>query len=46
MTPWQIAFWLVSPKNALDGGIPMDLIRSGDERVLEAAGRANEMVEG
>lgn len=37
MTPWQTAFWLVSPSSALDGGLPIDAIRRGDERVVEAA---------
>lgn len=37
MTPWQTAFWLVSPSSALDGGLPLDAIRRGDEGVIEAA---------
>lgn len=37
MTPWQTAFWLVSPSSALDGGLPLDAIRRGDEGVVEAA---------
>lgn len=37
MTPWQTAFWLVSPSSALDGGLPLDAIRRGDERGVEAA---------
>lgn len=46
MTPWQIAFWLVAPKNALNGGIPIDLIRAGDERVTQAADQAYALVDG
>lgn len=37
MTPWQTAFWLVSPSSALDGGLPLDAIRRGDEGVVAAA---------
>lgn len=37
MTPWQKAFWLVSPSSALEGGLPLDAIRRGDEGVVEAA---------
>ena len=37
MTPWQTAFWLVSPSSALDGGLPLDTIRRGDEKVVDAA---------
>jgi len=37
MTPWQAAFWLVSSSSALDGGLPLDAIRRGDERVVGAA---------
>lgn len=37
MTPWQTAFWLVSPSSALDGGLPLDAIRRGDEEVVDAA---------
>lgn len=37
MTPWQTAFWLVSPSSVLDGGLPLDAIRRDDERVVEAA---------
>lgn len=37
MTPWQTAFWLVSPSSALDGGLPLDAIRRGDEQAVEAA---------
>lgn len=37
MTPWQTAFWLVSPSSALDGGLPLDAIRRGDEGVVDAA---------
>lgn len=37
MTPWQTAFWLVSPSSALDGELPLDAIRRGEERVAEAA---------
>lgn len=37
MTPWQTAFWLVSPASALDGRLPIDAIRLGDGTVVEAA---------
>ncbi|MBK1636871.1 hypothetical protein [Rhodovulum adriaticum] len=37
MTPWQTAFWLVSPSSALDGGLPLDAIRRGDEQAVDAA---------
>lgn len=37
MTPWQTAFWLVSPSSAFDGGLPLDAIRRGDERGVDAA---------
>lgn len=37
MTSWQTAFWLVSPSSALDGGLPLDAIRRGDESVVDAA---------
>lgn len=37
MTPWQTAFWLVSPSSALDGGPPLNAIRRGDEKVVDAA---------
>lgn len=37
MTPWQTAFWLVSPSSALDGGLPIDAIQRDDARVVDAA---------
>jgi hypothetical protein len=37
MTPWQRAFWLVSPSSTLEGGRPIDVIRNGDERAVQAA---------
>ena len=45
-SPWQIAFWLVSPLNALDGRPPIDLVRDGDKRVVEAAAHAYELPTG
>lgn len=46
LSNWQAAFWLVSPQNALDGDLPVDLIQVGDDRVIAAAQSAYEMVEG
>lgn len=37
MTPWQTAFWLVSPCDMLDGAVPLDLIGAADDRVVAAA---------
>lgn len=45
MTPWQTAFWLVSPSSVLDGGLPLDAIRRGDEKGVDAARReASEII--
>lgn len=40
MTPWQRAFWMASPKKELGGGSPADCIQSGDDRVVDVAGKA------
>jgi hypothetical protein len=37
LTPWQRAFWLASPSDELDGDLPVDRLRAGDPRVVEAA---------
>ncbi len=37
MTPWQRAFWLVAPDVQLDGEVPHELVRQGDDRVVAAA---------
>ena len=37
MTPWQTAFWLVSPSSTLDDSLPLDAIRGGDEQAIDAA---------
>ncbi len=46
LSSWQCAYWLVSPENALDGDLPVDLIHAGDKRVIAAAESAYGMVEG
>lgn len=46
LSPWQIAFWLVSPQNSLDGRLPIDLVRDGDAGVVEAAKHAYELSAG
>ncbi|WP_171126140.1 MULTISPECIES: hypothetical protein [unclassified Ruegeria] len=40
MTPWQRAYWMTSPRKELGGQFPAQCIRAGDERVVDAAGRA------
>ena len=45
-TAWQRAFWLVSPKEALDGETPVDAVKAGDDRVVETARGASELVAG
>jgi hypothetical protein len=40
LSPWQRAFWLVAPLDALGGAAPIELVRAGDARVLDAAARA------
>ncbi len=40
MTPWQRAFWITTPRKELGGEFPVDCIQAGDERVVDAAGRA------
>lgn len=37
LTPWQRAFWLAGPSDELDGELPVDRLRAGDRRVVEAA---------
>lgn len=37
LTPWQRAFWLASPSDELDGELPVERLRAGDPRVVEAA---------
>lgn len=39
MTPWQIAFWIVSPNARLDAVTPIEAIRRGDTSVIAAAER-------
>jgi hypothetical protein len=39
MTPWQIAFWIVSPNAQLDLAAPIDAIRKGDGMAIAAAER-------
>ncbi|WP_419738581.1 hypothetical protein [Ruegeria sp.] len=43
---WQSAFWLVSPKESLDGNSPAEAVRLKDERVIETARNACERVAG
>lgn len=45
-TAWQRAFWLVSPKELLDGETPADAIERGDDRVVATARRAGDRVAG
>ena len=45
-TAWQRAFWFVSPKEALDGKTPAEAARAGDDRVVETARVAGELVAG
>ncbi len=45
-TPWQRAFWFVSPKEDLDGQTPAESVRAGDHRVVETARSAGELVAG
>lgn len=45
-TAWQRAFWFVSPKETLEGRTPADAVRAGDERVVETARVAGELVAG
>ncbi|MEM9127092.1 MAG: hypothetical protein AAGB28_14995 [Pseudomonadota bacterium] len=44
MTPWQCAFWMTSPKADLDDQCPADCIQAGDDRVVELAGRAGQLL--
>ena len=43
LTPWQRAFWLTSATDDLGGAAPSDLVKAGDERVVEAARQAYEI---
>lgn len=36
-TPWQIAFWIVSPNASLDGATPLSAIQEGNQSVLGSA---------
>lgn len=45
-TPWQRAFWFVSPKEDLDAQTPAEAVREGDHRVVETAHSAGELVAG
>ncbi|WP_025051157.1 hypothetical protein [Sulfitobacter noctilucae] len=45
-TAWQRAFWFVSPKETLDGKTPAEAVRAGDDRVVETARVAGELVAG
>ncbi|MYH59887.1 MAG: hypothetical protein F4145_18345 [Boseongicola sp. SB0675_bin_26] len=42
-TPWQRAFWLVSPKEELDGNTPEKAMRDGNDRVVEVARSAGQL---
>ncbi|WP_170464449.1 hypothetical protein [Ruegeria arenilitoris] len=39
MTPWQLAYWMTSPKAELGGDTPAKSIQTGDNRVVDAAGK-------
>lgn len=43
---WQRAFWMVSPNEWLDEGLPFEAIRAGDRDVIEAAAEAGRMAIG
>ena len=43
LTPWQRAFWLVSPKEELDGIAPEKAIRDGNDQVVDVAGSAGQL---
>jgi len=45
-TPWQRAFWCVSPKEDLDGHTPVRAIQGGDGRVVAVAQGAHDHVAG
>jgi len=45
-SPWQRAFWLVAPEDALGGETPIARIARGDPPVVEAARRAGELTIG
>lgn len=42
-TPWQRGFWLVSPKEELDGDTPEKAMRDGNDRVVEVARSAAQL---
>ena len=45
-TPWQRAFWFVSQKESLDGNTPAEVLRVGDNRVIQTARTAGDLVAG
>lgn len=45
-TPWQRAFWFVSPKESLDGTTPVRGLEAGDDRIVTVAKDAGERVAG
>lgn len=45
-TAWQRAFWFVSPKEGLAGKTPAEAVRAGDDRVVDAARSAGDLVAG
>ena len=45
-TPWQCAFWFVSQKESLDGNTPAEVLRVGDNRVIQTAHTAGDLVAG
>jgi hypothetical protein len=46
LTPWQRAFWFVSPKEELDGETPIYALKTADVRVIDAANAADELPAG
>lgn len=40
MTPWQRAFWFVSPNDILDGSTPADALHRADDAIIDAAREA------
>ena len=45
-TAWQRAFWLVSPKEGLDGETPAGAMQAGDDRVVDVAELADQLPAG
>ncbi|WP_170337369.1 hypothetical protein [Ruegeria arenilitoris] len=39
MSPWQRAFWMISPKAELGGENPASSIQTGDNRVVDVASK-------